>query len=116
MAESEIRKLYRLVVNVAGPGFSDRIKVEDEDRDALEPTEVEVNGLVYERYGTEEDYVEVRRDYIIARSMNTVEFSVERPDADDEGPEFLHDIRPHRPTARFPPTRDGGDEDERISQ
>jgi hypothetical protein len=110
MADDQPHQIYRLLVNVAGPGFADRIKIEAETVEELEPLEVEVGGLVYERYGSLEDYVEIRRDYVIARSLNTISINKNTVSDDDDRPEFLHDIKPQRPTARFPPAR--GEEDE----
>lgn len=61
---------WRKVINVAGPGFSDTIKIIAADRIELEATIVESEGLVYERYGTDEEAVEIRRDYVVARSWH----------------------------------------------
>lgn len=65
---------YRLLIQAAGPGFSDEIevKVDIDSFDELTPEVVTKDGFFWERYGTTHDHVEVRQDYIWARSINPV--------------------------------------------
>lgn len=63
-SEKFIKTIY-----VAGPNFRDKIRVEASTLEELEPTYVEANGLTYERYGDEEEYDEIRFDYIVSRSV-----------------------------------------------
>lgn len=62
---------YRLVINVAGPGFSEKIELVLDDRSEADPEIVEVHGLAYERYCgvNADDWVEIRVDYVVARSL-----------------------------------------------
>lgn len=66
-------KAYRLKVEARGPGFSEDYIVQDETMDILNVTPhfVDIGGVVFERYGTEDDFIEVRRDYVVARSLST---------------------------------------------
>lgn len=65
---------YELTINVAGPGFSDVVRVEAETPGELFPLMIEVSGLEFERYGeaSDDEYVEVRRDYIVARRIRRI--------------------------------------------
>ena len=65
---------YRLIVNVAGPGFADEVKIEAkmDERESLTPKFIKQEGVNWERYGTDDDFIEIRRDFVVARSVNPV--------------------------------------------
>lgn len=79
--------IYRLTITVAGPGFNEIVKIEDQDRSALVPIFTETQGLIFERYGTETDYLEIRFDYIVARELASVEIKTEPDPEPFEDPE-----------------------------
>lgn len=73
MADAADEKtIYRLVLNVAATNFRDKIVLEDEDRLNLEPLMTERGNYTYERYGEDDDFVEIRHDYVVVRSLNSV--------------------------------------------
>lgn len=61
---------WRLVIDSAGPGFRDREIVQAPTRPELDPKIIEVEGVKFERYGDDDDYVEIRQEFIIVRSLN----------------------------------------------
>lgn len=74
MAElDELPVGFRLVIDVAAPsGYRDRIEISEERPDGLESQHVEINGIEYERYGEQHDYVEIRQEWIVSRSLSPV--------------------------------------------
>lgn len=64
--------MHRLVVDSVGPGFRDRTEVLDDDPSKLVPSYVEHGGITFERYGEDDDFVEFRLDYIVARARNVI--------------------------------------------
>jgi hypothetical protein len=60
---------YELVIDVAGPGVQDRVRIEGRTLGDLEPGYVDHDGYRFERYpgDVEGEFVEVRADYIITR-------------------------------------------------
>jgi hypothetical protein len=64
--------VHHLLVVVAGPHYVDRVEIDADDSEDLDPVFVEVNGLTYERYGDEIDYVEVRFDYVVKRERRLI--------------------------------------------
>lgn len=74
------RPTYRLVVDVAGPGLRDQIVVEDTNLERLDRAVVQKSPEPnWERYGGDDgEYVEVRSDYVVMRTMSRVE-PVEAP-------------------------------------
>lgn len=72
--EREILTGYRMVIQTAGEGFSDKTEIVDDDPIKLEP-EIIVDslGVAWERYNIgEHDYVEFRQKYIWSRSLQPV--------------------------------------------
>lgn len=62
---------YRRLVHVVGPNYRDNIEITADKLEELEPEFVEVEGVKFERYRngeTEDDWVEVRFDLVVARS------------------------------------------------
>lgn len=80
----EAAPTHRLYVYCAGPGFSDRIKIESADLGDFVPDIVERSGLEYERYGTDEAFEEVRRDYVVSRSCYPIPPPPPRRETDEE--------------------------------
>lgn len=66
------KDMHRLVVDSVGPGFRDRTEVLDEDPSNLMPRYVECAGITFERYGDDDDFVEFRLDYVVARARNVI--------------------------------------------
>jgi hypothetical protein len=81
--KTEPEFFYKLVVTAAGPNYFGRIEVESESLDELQPEFVELNGVTYERYGDEDDYAELRFDYVVKRERSKVE-QVEKSSADQD--------------------------------
>lgn len=81
MDDLERQPFYRLIIDVAGPGFRDRINVTCEKLVETEPEIIERARLEFERYGDPDNYVEVRRDYVVARDVTP--FIQPSPRADD---------------------------------
>lgn len=65
---------YELALSIAGPGFNDTVILRDEDTLNLQPTFIEVNGLSFERYPgkSDQEFVEVRFDYVVAREIKAI--------------------------------------------
>lgn len=65
---------WRLALTVAGPNYRDIVELESDDLLDLDPKHHDVNGLTYERYRgvRDEEFVEVRFDYIVARELEAV--------------------------------------------
>lgn len=62
--------VWRLVVDIVGPGFRDRVSLDSEDPMELQPEVVDVGGVSYEHYrGDDGEYVEFRQDYVAQRRM-----------------------------------------------
>ena len=102
--------LYVLTLNVAGPGFVDRIEISSDDPAALLPqVSPDDSGIVWERYYTNEEenkysYAEIRQEYIVMRQMHTIETPDRTETEMGPGPEFPFD--PRRGGIRL--NRDGG--------
>jgi hypothetical protein len=69
---------YKLVVHVACEGYRDKFEFEADDHAELAPTVVEVGGEFFERYGDDDQYVEVRSSIVMSRNLFPV---YEDPDA-----------------------------------
>lgn len=95
--EDEKPDLYELIVTAAGPHYFDRVHLTDEDLLGLEPTFVDRDGYVFERYGEDDDYVELRRDLVVARSLRKVEKTI-ASGADVEAADRTHEPDDRRPT------------------
>ncbi len=76
-------QLYRKVINVAGPGFKDIIQIRGELHE-MEPRIVEVDGLRFERYGDDDEYDEVRIDYIVSRALHPIKTRSDEDPAREE--------------------------------
>lgn len=63
---------WRLVIDWSGPSVRGREMISAPTREELEPKIVGEVGHRFERYGTEEDYFEIRQDFITVRSLNPV--------------------------------------------
>lgn len=63
---------YRLILKIAGPGYEETVSIKADDILELTPLFVEVNGLMFERYGKNDDYVEWRFDYVVHRSLSPI--------------------------------------------
>lgn len=83
---------YRLVVTAAGPNYFGRIEFEGDTVKELAPTFPEVNGVVYERYGDDDEYVEVRFDYVVKRDLMIIKPQTQAAGEDPE----VEAIRPER--------------------
>lgn len=81
---------WALVITVAGPGYRGTVTVEDEDQLNLVPKHVDVNGVIFERYPgeLEEEYTEVRFDYIVERRMFAIYATPKIQVAPADGPDF----------------------------
>lgn len=64
---------YRLVIDYIVNGVRGREQIVGDSIDDLRPTVVEdCGGNFFERYGDEDDYVEIRCDHVVVRSLNVV--------------------------------------------
>lgn len=74
--EEETREIvgFELELIVVGPDYRDRIRLSDTDLAGLRPTYEDVHGLTFERYrgDSDDEYVEIRFDYVISRTMRTI--------------------------------------------
>lgn len=66
--------VWRLVVDLVGEGFRDRVSVDSEDPLELLPEVVVIGDVAYERYpGAEHgEYVEFRQDYVAVRRLTAL--------------------------------------------
>lgn len=63
---------YQLMIELRGDHFSDRCTFEADDPADFEPLMVVRAGLAFERYGSDDDWREVRADYVVMRRMRTI--------------------------------------------
>lgn len=64
---------YRLVIQSAGLGFSDKTEIKDEDPLQLLPKYiVDDSGVRWAHYGDEDDFIELREEFIWSRSLNPI--------------------------------------------
>lgn len=91
---SEVVAYYKLVIHVACEGYRDKFEFEADDHDDLTPNVVEVGGEFYERYGDDDQYVEVRSSIVMSRNLFPVyEDSDAKPSPITKmGPDFSSSI------------------------
>lgn len=63
---------YVLVIIIAGVNIRDKVSIEVDDLLDLRPSYPANRGYIYERYGEETDYVEVRLDLIVQRELRPI--------------------------------------------
>lgn len=78
--------VWRLVVDLAGEDFRDRVILDSEDPMELLPEVVAVGDVAFERYpGAEHgEYVEFRQDYVAVRRLTAMRSSPQSAAVDEE--------------------------------
>ena len=88
MSEQQVLDHYLLTLTLAGQGVPEQtVVVTGKGMADLQGTTYKVDEYVWERYGTEDNHIDVRRDLVIARVLEPIYVRDVRidPDADDDG-------------------------------
>lgn len=92
---AEVKVIYLLSIDLVTPaGYRERIELTDESAEGLEPRD-SIYSVDFERYGPDDDFVDIRRDWIAQRRMEKIE-SNERERDDDLGTDLATPYEPGR--------------------